>query len=159
MEWGSGGGTEGCCSFWWYPTADRWNSRCTWRREMMWPERQCKKWYVAMKKYTCECVKPVLRGLQGGGHFILTELSHCQGGESLVRSVGTTRGVLWGAFEQISASKSKEVIYIYIYEDNELYAWENHGCCCWFWPEFNLLYKYCFVVNFGPFCMVRACKN
>lgn len=32
---------------------------------------------------------PVLRGLYRRGDFVLTELSHCQRGERLVRSVGT----------------------------------------------------------------------
>lgn len=55
-----------------------------------------------------ECVTPVLRGLQGRGDFVFTELSHCQGGESMVRSVD--RSELINALVQICASKNQEVI-------------------------------------------------
>lgn len=33
-EWGSGEGTEGCYSFWWYLTVNHQSSRCTWTREV-----------------------------------------------------------------------------------------------------------------------------
>lgn len=55
-------------------------------------------------------VGPVLRGLQGGGDFVFTELSHCQRGESLVRSVDTTRGLLLSALEGISVRKIRTLL-------------------------------------------------
>ena len=58
-----------------------------------------------------KCVRPVLRGLYGGGDFVFTELSHCECCERLVRTVDTTRGVLMlNALVQICASERQEYI-------------------------------------------------
>lgn len=47
-----------------------------------------RKWMI------CRGLTPLLRGLQGRGDFIFTELPHGQCGEGLVGSVNTGRSVL-----------------------------------------------------------------